>query len=107
MSDNTPPAQQKENDRYFRSTIAGLMLHVAPANIEKNEVAPHTVRFTPIFQRWDGEMTKFGYLKTSNKKAIEMCLADPNVSEIDAKEYDLVMDKVDDPKQVNYKRAAL
>lgn len=107
MADQTNNQQPDRKERYFRSNISALSLHVAPANTDKNEVAPHTVRFTPVTMPWAGNQEKFGFLKTSNRRAIEMCEADPNVEEIDQKEYDKVFEKADDPNEPNVRRAAL
>ena len=110
MADNNPPENMFEEPKkgpkkYFRTRIAGLsILTDEPAD---GEVAPETVRFTPIWERYEGEQQRFGYLETDNAVAVEKCLADPNVEEISADEYKKMLKKADDANDVNTKRAAL
>lgn len=100
-----PTSGTAKTKRYFRSNIAGLSIHVAPA--KEDEVAPHTVRFTPIFMQRNGDDVKVGFLATSNKTAIARCEDDANITEITQDEYDEVMAKVEDPDEPNVKRASL
>lgn len=80
--------------KYYRSRIAGLSVVVGPA--PEGELAPETVRFKPVHQRWDGDMERFGYLKTKNDVAQTILDGDGNVEEIDKDEYDTVMKKAKD-----------
>lgn len=106
MADQQPQTAAPKNEtKYFRTPIAGLSVVVEPAR--DGEIAPHVVRFTPILERWEGEMQKFGYLKTSNKVAIRKCKEDPNVSEIEAEEYEKVLANADDGNKPNVRRASL
>lgn len=108
-SNQTATATQSGGSKvkYFRTNIAGLsVVTEPPENVGPGESSPHTVRFTPIWQRWDGEMQKFGYLKTDNEVAIEKCLNDPNVVEVDADEYKKVLADASDGNKPNVRLAA-
>lgn len=107
MADADNQNADSNKKMFFRSKVAGLSLQVKPADTDKGEVAPHSVRFTPIASMYAGEMTKFGYLATSNKRAIQICKSDPNVTEITEEDYREMLEKADNPDEPNVKRAAL
>lgn len=73
--------------KYYRSSISGLSVEVAPPDESKGEVAPQTVRFAPYREKEFGDVTKVGYLATDNKVAQKKLANDPNVTEIDEDEY--------------------
>lgn len=93
---------QDSGFKYFRSPLGGLSVVVgAPAD---GQVAPKTVRFTPYEYTSDvGEKFSFGYLKTKNKRAIEVLANDFNATEIDEEAYD----KYTDVENDKIRRAAL
>lgn len=97
--------ESKKQSQYFRSIIAGLTVVVDQADGEGSE--RKRVRFTPILQRWDGEMQRFGYLKTNDERVIDRLLTDPNVTKIDRDEYTVIMKRADDPTEPNVKRSHL
>lgn len=108
MPDSNTPANTEASSSafaYFRTHIAGLSVVVGDP--KEDDVAPQTVRFQPVHQRWDGEMQRFGYLKTNNKVAIKKLKADSNVVSIDADEYDKIMERADDASEPNVRRGTL
>lgn len=97
MADN-----KDSGKKYFRSTIAGLAVAVGAPKVAG---ADHEqVRFTPYNYITDmGEVLRFGYLETDNKRAIEVLANDPNVTEIDQENFE----KYTDTKNEKVSRAAL
>lgn len=71
--------------KFYRSRLSGLKVVV------NDQVADPTlveyVRFTGVKEKFQGDTILVGYLKTSNKVAIEKLAGDPNVEEISAKEW--------------------
>jgi hypothetical protein len=106
MAENNDSQNQSNGKdyKYFRTSIAGLSIQIAPA--KQGEVAPEMVRFTPILQKWEGEMQKFGYLKTSNKLVIQRCKDDPMVQQVEQSEYESIMERAEDPDEPNVRRVA-
>lgn len=107
MADNTQPSNTNTTSSgdkafYFRTRIAGLSVLTGG----DDGVAPHRVRFIPVWERYEGDQVRFGYLKTSKKVAIEKCLSDPNVEEISADEYDRIMEKASSGADPNTKLSA-
>lgn len=94
--------QSDSGVKCYRSPIAGLSVVVGePAD---GQVAPKTVRFQPYeYTSEVGEKLLFGYLKTKNKRAIEILDADFNATEISEEEYD----KYTDVENKKIRKAAL
>lgn len=78
----------KASVKYYRSSISGLSVEIAPPDTSKGEVAPQTVRFAPYREKEFGDVTKVGYLATDNPVAQGKLENDPNVTEIEQEEYD-------------------
>lgn len=93
----------KGSKKYYRSRIAGLEVVIKPAKVIGDEAK--TVRFTPFLQRWDGDMTKIGYLETDSLRAQAILKDDPNVELIDKKDYDEVFKKAADDSNPNVVRS--
>lgn len=78
----------KASLKYYRSSISGLSVEVAPPDESKGEVAPQAVRFAPYREKEFGDVTKVGYLATDNAVAQAKLENDPNVTEIDQDEFE-------------------
>lgn len=81
--------------KFFRSVVAGLKVVVGEP--DEGSPVPKTVGFTAYEERDHGEKVTVGYLATSNDRAIEVLATDPNVEEIDEKEFKKATDE-SDPK---------
>lgn len=91
--------------RYFKTSIAGLSIVVAPPS--GNAVAPQTVRFEPfLVEGFGGLMNRVGYLATSDARAIKKCEDDSNVTEVDQEEYDVIVSCADDPSNKKANRSS-
>lgn len=74
--------------KYFKSRLAGLQVVVGQPDTKKGEVAPKTVDFTKVEEKYQGDRVYVGYLATDNKRALEVLANDPNVEEIDQDDYE-------------------
>lgn len=87
VKSETPEKQEKKAGmKYYRSTIAGLGFQVSESDPE-NPVAPEVVRFTPYFERFQGDRVRVGYLQTADAKLQKRLADDPNVEEISASDH--------------------
>jgi hypothetical protein len=103
IDDQDKSSEHSASTRFFKTAIAALKVNVgAPPD---GSLDHNYVRFTPIHQKWEGEPTKFGYLATDNKRAIEILSDDPNVVEIQGSEYDEILRRADDTTELNVRRA--
>ena len=71
-------AAEATKTRYYKSTIAALTLHLP---------AGQPVRFTPYYERINGDDTKVGYLESNDPQVLAVAEQDPNIEEISKKEY--------------------
>lgn len=72
-----------EKMRYFRNR------RFAGERFLEGNTPPFTeaVRFTPFYQKWGGEFTKVGYLKTNNPNVIKRIEQKGYIEEISKKEF--------------------
>ena len=91
--------------KYYRSPIAGLEILLGYSEDETSLRTPDVVRFQPLlFKRFDGDISKFGFLATDIIIAQEKAEADFNVVEITAAEYKKHQDAADDESDDTVKR---
>lgn len=96
----------KKNDfeagtKFYRTAIAGL--NIITGDPADGEVAPESVRFDAFEERVRGDKVVVGYLATANQTAIRKLAKDPNVENIDEKEY---VDATDEENE-KVKRASI
>ncbi len=77
-----------DGSKFFRSAITGLFIKTGNPIKSEGNVAPRGVRFVPYhFSRFDGDVSKFGYLATADAKALKILETDINVVQISEEEY--------------------
>lgn len=74
--------------KYYRSTLSGLAVELAPPDRQAGEVAPQELRFVAYREKFQGDTVKVGYLATDNEVAHSKLANDPNVTEIKKKDFD-------------------
>lgn len=84
--------EEKPNFKFYRSRIAGLKVLIKDA-VNFDPTTIEYVRFSPVKEKFEGDLIKVGYLKTDNKIAIEKLATDVNVSEITEEEYEKAVTK--------------
>lgn len=99
-SDDEDQKQEFTKDtKFFKSSIAGLAIQIGDE--PSREEQPSVVRFTPYEFRDEkrGENYTVGYLATEEQDALEVLADDPNVTEIDEKEF---RDVLENGKRAKY-----
>lgn len=84
-----PKLKDEKGFKYFvNRNNAGASIMVGEKAVNEIDV----VRFTPYYDTWKGDQVRVGYLKTDNKRAIELCQEDPNCEEISFSDYRLALE---------------
>lgn len=88
-----------KDTKFFKSRIAGLAIQIGDE--PDRDEQPSVVRFTPYEFRDEkrGENYTVGYLATEEQDALEVLADDPNVTEVDEKEY---RDVLENGKRAKY-----